>query len=115
MKAAKKIIINVPDIGRVESLPGGEFDPGGKSFEAMTTEMGRVHHTENDSPSLLSFSVVNLSGQLEAWRGLSGVNVNVQDDIGQSWIVEDAFVTTTPKSSGGSIRIEMAGNPAERA
>lgn len=114
MLAAKKLFITLPNIGRVESMPGSEFDPGGKSFEPQTTEAGRVHHTENDSPSSVSFQVSNLPGYLENFRGLSGVNINVQDEQKQSWLIEDAFITNTPKASGGTIRIEMQGNPAEK-
>ena len=111
--AAKKILLTLPGIGRVESNPGASFDPGGISFEGKMTESGRDHHMENDNPAMLSFTVPNLQGYLEQFRGLSDINVNVQDELGQSWIVTEAFITNTPKVSGGDIPIEMQGNPAE--
>lgn len=111
--AAKKILLTLPGIGRVESNPGASFDPGGISFEGKMTESGRNHHMENDNPAMLSFTVPNLQGYLEQFRGLSDINVNVQDELGQSWIVTEAFITNTPKVSGGDIPIEMQGNPAE--
>lgn len=112
-KAAKKIIVTLPSLGRVESNPGGSFDPGGVSYEGKMTESGRTHYLENDNPAVLSFTVPNLSGYLEQFRGLVDVNVNIQDELGQSWIVTEAFITNTPTVSGGDIPIEMQGNPAE--
>lgn len=113
-KVAKKIIITVPGIGRIESIPGGSFDPGGENRSPMLTEAGRVHYTEETAPAALSFQVPNLPGYFDQVRDIAGVNVNVQDDNGQSWIVTDAFTTTPSKLSGGQISVEMNGNPADK-
>ena len=113
-KAAKKIILTVPGIGRIDSLPGSSFDPGGISREPVTTEAGKTHFTEEDIPSKVTFKVLNLPGYLDKLRNLSNINLNVQDDNGQSWIMTDAFTTTPGSLSGGEINLEMAGNAAEK-
>lgn len=113
-KIAKKIILTVPGIGRVESLPGGSFDPGGINRSPIVTENGRVHHDEETAPAAISFQVPNIPGYLDQMRDIKDVNLNVQDDNGQSWIVTDAFTTTPSKLSGGQISVEMNGNPAEK-
>ena len=113
-KVAKKILLTLPGIGRVESLPGGSFNPGGRSFNPITTESGDVHHDENDNPATVSFRMPNLPGFLEAFRELEGVNLNVQDESKQSWIMADAFVTGDgPSLSGGEISVQMASGPAK--
>ncbi|MGI1672239.1 MAG: phage tail tube protein, partial [Neptuniibacter sp.] len=107
-KVAKKILVTVPGIGRVESLPGGTFNPGGRSFQPVTTETSNVHRTEEDNPATASFRVPNLTGYLEAFRELEDANVNIQDESGQSWIMAEAFITNAPGVSNGEINIEMA-------
>jgi hypothetical protein len=113
-KAAKKIILTVPGIGRIDSLPGSTFDAGGVARESMVTEAARVHYTEEDMPSKVTFKVPNLPGYFDQLRDIKNVNLNVQDDNGQSWIITDAFTTTPSSLSGGEISIEMAGNAAEK-
>ena len=113
-KAAKKILLTVPGIGRIDSLPGGSFDPGGIARTPMTTEGAKTHFTEEDMPSKLSFKVPNLPGYFDKLRDLSNINLNVQDDNGQSWIITDAFTTQQGTLSGGEINLEMAGNAAEK-
>ncbi|SIS87858.1 phage tail tube protein [Neptunomonas antarctica] len=113
-KVAKKILITVPGIGRVESLPGGSFNPGGNSRAAVVTESDRVHYSEETAPATLSFRLPNLPDTFDQVRDMAGVNVNVQDDSGQSWIVTDAFTTTPASLSNGEISVEMSGNPAEK-
>lgn len=113
-KVAKKILLSVPGIGRVESLPGGSFNPGGTNRNTIKTETGNVHYDEETMESSLSFKLPNLPGYLDAVRDLAGVNVNVQDDNGQSWIISDAFTTRPSELSGGEISVEMNGNPADK-
>ena len=113
-KAAKKIILTIPGFGRVDSLPGGDFDPGGVNRDAMTTQGAKTHYTEEDKESMVSFKVPNLPGLFDKLRDISGVNLNVQDDNGQSWIVTDAFTTKPSTTTGGEISVEMAGNAAEK-
>lgn len=113
-KVANKIILNVPGIGRVESLPGGSFNPGGYNRNPVVTDTDAVHYSEETAPATLSFKLPNRPGYLEAVRDLADVNVNVQDDHGQSWIVTDAFTTKPSELSGGEISVEMTGNPADK-
>jgi len=54
-----------------------------------------------------------LPGYLEQLRNLAGVNVNVQDDNGQGWIITGAFTTKPSELQNGEISVEMQGSPAE--
>ncbi|MGB1239843.1 MAG: phage tail tube protein [Pseudomonadales bacterium] len=112
-KAAKKIILTIPGDGRIDALPGGSFDPGGVSRSPMTTQGGKTHYSEEDVHSSVSCRVPNLKGRLESLRDIVNVNINVQDDNGDSWIITDAFNTQPPSVSGGEISLELAGNKAE--
>ena len=113
-RVAKKMLLTVPGVGRLETLPGGEFDPGGRKGEAIITESGAVHYTEEDQPSSIKYKVPNLPGVFDALRTMPSGNVNAQDDNGQSWIVTDAFHAELPKLSGGEISGELQGNAAEK-
>lgn len=113
-QVAKKILLTVPGAGRINTLPGGEFDPGGRKGEPITTEDGEVHYSVEDMPATIAYKAPNLPGVFDALRTMPSGNVNVQDDNGQSWIVTDAFHTSLPKLSGGEISGELQGNAAEK-
>ncbi|WP_028294288.1 phage tail tube protein [Oceanobacter kriegii] len=113
-KVARKIILDVPGVGRVESIENsGRFNPGGVNRDPITTDTGSVHYSEATAASQLNFRAPNLPGYLEALRDLSGVNVNVQDDNGQAWIINGAFTTTPSELQSGEITVQMQGAPAE--
>lgn len=112
-KVAKKIIFDLTGLGRVESVQNsGSFDPGGVNRNPISTDTGAVHFDEETAPAQLTFKVPNLPGYLEQLRDLAGVNVNVQDDNGQGWIVTGAFTTKPSKLESGEISVEMQGSPA---
>ncbi|MDP2548481.1 MULTISPECIES: phage tail tube protein [unclassified Oceanobacter] len=113
-KVAKKVIIDLPDLGRVDSINNsGSFQPGGTKRNPVTTDTGAVHYDEETLPSKVSFKLPNLPGYLEGVRDLAGINVNVQDDNGQAWIMTGAFTVQPSELQNGEISVELQGSPAE--
>lgn len=113
-KVAKKVIIDLPGLGRVESIQNsGRFNPGGVNRNPVSTDTGSVHFDEETAPAQLTFRAPNLPGYLESLRDMANVNVNVQDDNGQGWIITGAFTTKPSELQNGEISVEMQGSPAE--
>ena len=113
-KVAKRLFFDITGIGRVDALPGATFNPGGVSREAVIGDNRVVGHSEALVAPTLQFKVANTKGVLKALKALSVVNVNVQDDNGDSWIVKGAFFTGDgPSLSGGEIDCNMAGESAD--
>jgi hypothetical protein len=112
-KVAKRLFFDITGIGRVNSLPGGSFDPGGFKREPIIGDNGVVGYAEEPVAPTVQFKVANTPGVLAALRKMTTANVNVQDDNGESWIVREAFHVDVPKLSGGEIDCSMAGVAAD--
>lgn len=112
---AERILLDIPGIGRIDAMKGGTFDIGGTKRNPKSTDNNKVHYGEEIKPSSISCKVANTKGMLAKLRDISGVNVNVQDDNGDSWIITNAFSTETRSVSNGEISLDLAGDPAEPA
>lgn len=112
-KVAKRLFFDVTGLGRVNALPGATFDPGGITREPVIADNKVVGPSETLAAPTMQFRVANTKGMLAALRALDVVNVNVQDDNGDSWIVKGAFNTSVPSLSNGEITCNMAGESAD--
>lgn len=112
-KIAKKLYFDIPGFGRVHALPDSTFDPGGQKRDPVLTDVGVAGYTEEPMAPSVQFKLANNGISLNDLRNLTDVNVSIQDDNGQAWIMRDAWVTEPPKLSGGEIDVSMTGVAAD--
>ena len=113
-KVAKKLYFDIPGIGRVNSLPGSTFDPGGEKRDPIIADNGVVGYTEEPVAPSCEFKIANTAGiNQSVLRDLVDVNVSVQDDNGSSWIIKEAWMAEPPQLSGGEISCKMQGIRAD--
>lgn len=109
-KVAKKLYFDIPGLGRVNSLPGATFDPGGQKREALMADTGVAGYTEEPVAPSCEFKVANTSDvSLNDLRNLIEVNVTVQDDNGVTWVVRGAWMAEPPQLSNGEYSCKMQG------
>lgn len=113
-KVAKKLYFDIPGVGRVNSLPGSTFDPGGEKRDPVIADTGVVGYTEEPVAPSCEFKIANTSDiDQSTLRDLVNVNVTVQDDNGSSWIISSAWMAEPPQLSGGEISCKMQGVSAD--
>lgn len=113
MKIAKKLYFDIPGLGRLHAS-SGSFDPGGQKRDAVMTDLGVAGYTEEPVAPTVQFKLPNIAGiNLNQLRNLTDVNVSIQDDNGQSWMVRNAWTSQPPKLSGGEIDMQMTGISAD--
>lgn len=113
-KVAKKLYFDIPNIGRVNSLAGATFNPGGQKRDAIMADTGVAGYTEEPVAASCEFKIVNTTDiNQDLLRNLVDVNVTVQDDNGKVWVINGAWMTEPPALSGGEYSCKMQGISAD--
>lgn len=113
-KVAKKLYFEIPGIGRVNSLPGASFNPGGQKREAIITDIGVAGFSEEPAVPSCEFKISNTADvDLNLLRNLTNVNVSIEDDNNQAWVISAAWMSEPPSLSGGEYSCKMEGVSAD--
>ncbi|KJZ09426.1 hypothetical protein TW85_21975 [Marinomonas sp. S3726] len=113
-RVAKKLYFDIPGIGRVNSLPGASFNPGGQKRDAVMADLGPAGFSEEPVAPSCEYKIANTAGvDLNQLRNLTDVNVSIQDDNGQSWMISSAWMSEPPTLSGGEYSCKMEGISAD--
>lgn len=113
-KVAKKLYFDIPGIGRVNSLPGATFNPGGQKRDAVMADTGVAGYTEEPVAPSCEFKIANTADvDQNQLRLLADVNVSIQDDNGKSWMISGAWMSEPPALSGGEYSCKMEGVTAD--
>jgi hypothetical protein len=111
------VIIRV-DGQRLRSEPGASIDIGGYDRDAVVgdspTDIGFAQKTK---PSEVDCTVMqDANTSLDAMRGWGDVTLQFECDTGQTYLVAHAFLSTTPKTTGGAggkVALKFMGPPAQ--
>jgi Phage tail tube protein len=110
MKFVKKLYFDLPGFGRVNAMEGGTLNVGGMTRETVKVDLGVVGFTEDHAEPSIDFKVKMSPGlSLRALSDLSGVDVTVQTDGGDTYILGGAWTSEPVSLSGGEIDMKMAG------
>jgi hypothetical protein len=113
-RIAKKIFFDIPGIGRVNSLPGATFNPGGQKRTSKVADTGVVGYDEEPVAPSCDFKIANTADvDQNVLRNLTNVNVSVQDDNGKMWVISGAWMTDPPALTGGEYDCKMEGLSAD--
>lgn len=114
-KVAKKLFFDLDGIGRINARAGGTFNPGGSNRSEEIADTGVVGFSEEPVAASISCTIPNDGTVgMDVLRDLTDINVTVQDDNGQMWIVSGCFTTEPPGVSNGDITLNMKGRTADR-
>ncbi len=109
-RVAKKLFFDIPGIGRVNSLPGATFNPGGQKRAAVIADLGVAGYDEEPVAPTCDFKIANTADiDLDQLRNLTDVNVSIQDDNGKMWMISAAWMSDVPSLSGGEYDCKMQG------
>lgn len=113
-RVAKKLFFDLKGLGRINSLPGATFNPGGSKRDALVADNGVVGYTEEPVAPSCEFKIPNTANvDLNQLRNLTDVNVTIVDDNGRSWVISGAWMSEPPALSGGEISCKMEGVSAD--
>lgn len=101
----------------LRSEPGASIDIGGFArTEVMGDQPGDVGYAQKNAPSQVDcVLMMDSSTSLAAIAGWSDVTVQFDADTGQSYVVNHAFLSNTPKATagqGGKVQLTFKGPPA---
>lgn len=99
------------------TLPGAKLDLGGVERKAVIGANGVHGFTETTKPAMLECEVSLTAGYSLAQLGkITGATVTYEADTGQTYSVNNAFVTDTMQvtaADGGKVPIKLCGDPAQ--
>lgn len=99
---------------RLKSKEGATLNPGGTNRTPDPLDDGTVGFMESTvAPELTCVVPLTRDLAVEELRNLTGANVVFQSDVGLSWVIRDAFVTTAPVV-GREVTLTFSGQPAEQ-
>jgi hypothetical protein len=95
------------------SRPGATLNLGGTAREAQALDNEEVGYVESTVPATVEFTIpLTKDLNIERLRHHTGANVVFKSDVGQSWLISDAFTTDTLALSGEGFAVKMSGPPA---
>ena len=109
-KVVKKLYFDLPGFGRVHSKAGGTLNTGGVKREAVVADTGVVGFGEEPAVPGVDFTLVMTKGlSIKALNDLTDINVTVQTDCGDTYVLAEAWISEPCSISGGEIPVKMEG------
>ena len=100
----------------LRSEEGASCDIGGYSRTSVTSDRGDVGFAQKVAGSQVDCTIQqDADTKLDDIRNYSDVTVQFDCDTGQSYVINHAFLTNTPKTTagGGKVQLTFMGPPAQ--
>lgn len=115
MKNAKKIYFDMPGLGRVFSMPGSTFRPKGYKRDAVVADPGIAGYQEEHVPPEANMNITATRGiDMQALNNLTGINVTVELDTGDIYMMTDAWVADAVELNDGKISVKINARDSEK-
>lgn len=86
---------------------------GGRPRESVSDDQGGIHYREGDTtPGGVRCTVLVTEDFRQANVEGTGLTVEFVADTGQTYIINDAFLSTPLEMSNGQVEVEYMGQPA---
>ena len=109
------IVTITADGVKLESFPGAKIDLGGYENKATPTSTG-VGFVQELKPSTVECDIaISKTTDLKTINNMTDVTLAITTDIGQNYVIRNAFRTDTRQFTGGEGKgpLKFAGPPAE--
>lgn len=99
---------------KLDSMPKASIELGGPIRKVVAGAFS-IHHQEEYAPGSVECEVaVSRDTGLAEIKAIVGATVTFAMDIGQVWMVRNAFVEGATKVEDGKIKVKLVGEPAEQ-